>query len=92
MSDILDEVGKLDRKNGFWFYFKVAIALIIVIFFGVFTGDMFFGKNSLEVLVNLYEQKDYLEREVLRLKEENAALQKEYFELIQLDPDKQEKQ
>lgn len=87
---ILNDVQKeLGGKRGILYYFKLLLVFAAIGGFGVYFGDMLFGKNSLEVLMNLYEKKDYLEKEVLRLKEENAALQKEYFELIQLDPDKQ---
>ncbi len=66
---------------------KLFIALILVIFLGIYIGVLLFGENSLEVLFQLEEYEDYLINETDRLKLENAALQKEYFELKGLQPD-----
>ncbi len=66
---------------------KLFIALVLVIFLGVYIGVLLFGENSLEVLFQLEEYEDYLINETDRLKLENAALQKEYFELKGLQPD-----
>jgi hypothetical protein len=54
---------------------------------GVYIGILLFGDNSLDVLLGLEEYEDYLKDEIVRLKQENATLQKEYFELKELDPD-----
>ena len=48
---------------------------------------MLFGKSSLDVLLDLQSDRSALEQSVERLKNENAILQKEYFELKGLDPD-----
>ena len=63
------------------FILVVFISLIITILFSYHTVNILFGDNSLKY------KKDYLEGEILRLQRENAYLQKEYFELKNLEPD-----
>ena len=67
---------------------KVLTLVAVVIGFGLYIGDVLFGKSSLDVLLNLQADKDTLITKIKSLKEENAVLQKEYFELRQLDPDR----
>jgi hypothetical protein len=52
-------------------------------------GFIFFGNNSLSVLLDLEEHQNYLVEDIERLKAENAKLQKQYFELKELDSDSQ---
>lgn len=63
------------------------IALVIVLALGIYIGILLFGTNSLEVLLQLEEYENYLKIEIEQLKNENALLQKEYFELKELDAD-----
>jgi len=90
MSEILEEfeeeIEKRDSK-GVSFYLKIFSLVVVVIGFGIYVGDMLFGKSSLDVLLNLQSEKQILEQNVEILKQENAILQKEYFELKDLDPD-----
>lgn len=53
----------------------------------VYMGVLIFGDNSLLVLLSLEEHQDFLIEDIERLKSENAALQKQYFELKELDAD-----
>ncbi|MBP6164243.1 MAG: septum formation initiator [Aliarcobacter sp.] len=69
------------------FILVVFISLIITILFSYHTVNILFGDNSLQVYNSLKYKKDYLEGEILRLQRENAYLQKEYFELKNLEPD-----
>jgi len=90
MSDILEEFEGTTHKNKrkeATFYFKIFTLLVVVIGFGIYVGDMLFGKSSLDVLLDLQSDRSALEQSVERLKNENAILQKEYFELKGLDPD-----
>jgi len=89
MSDLLEEYGAESIKRFYrsWFVAKLFLASLLVIGFGVYMGDLLFGKSSLDVLLGLQSDKNYLEKRLQSLKEENAALQKTYFELRQLDPD-----
>jgi hypothetical protein len=68
---------------------KFLIASGFVLILGIYLGLIFFGDNSLSVLLDLEEHQDYLKQDIERLKVENAALQKQYFELKELDPDSQ---
>jgi hypothetical protein len=68
---------------------KFLIALSVVLIVGIYLGLIFFGNNSLSVLLDLEEHQDYLIEDIERLKAENAALQKQYFELEELDADSQ---
>lgn len=84
-----------DRKESLterWFGLstpKFFIALSVVLIVGIYLGLIFFGNNSLSVLLDLEEHQDYLIEDIERLKAENAALQKQYFELEELDADSQ---
>lgn len=91
MSEILEEYeeGAIKSFHKKRFIAKLAIFGLLVIFFGMYIGDMLFGKSSLDVLLGLQADKENLQQRVLELKSENAYLQKEYFELKQLDPDSQ---
>ncbi|MDD3770206.1 hypothetical protein E0765_03150 [Sulfuricurvum sp. IAE1] len=65
--------------------FFIAVAAVLVA--GIYMGLIFFGNNSLSVLLDLEEHQDYLIEDIERLKAENAALQKQYFEYKELDAD-----
>ncbi|MBN2871043.1 MAG: hypothetical protein JXK04_08840 [Campylobacterales bacterium] len=68
---------------------KFLIALGVVLIVGIYLGLIFFGNNSLSVLLDLEEHQSWLIDDIERLKAENAALQKQYFELRELDADSQ---
>jgi len=63
---------------------KFLVLLVIVLISGVYIGVLLFGENSLEVLLGLDDYQVYLQDEIVRLKSENAELQKEYFELQEI--------
>ena len=63
---------------------KLLILLIMVLSFGIYIGLILYGTNSLEILFGLEEYEMYLQDEVYRLKQENAELQREYFELKEI--------
>ena len=69
------------------FILIVFVSLIITIFFSYHAVNVLFGDNSLQVYNSLKYKKEYLEGEILRLQRENAYLQKEYFELKNLEPE-----
>lgn len=66
---------------------KLLFALFLVLALGIYIGILLFGDNSLDVLLNLEEYENYLKEDIYRLKQENAALQKAYFELKELQSD-----
>lgn len=63
---------------------KFFLLVFVVIAFGVYLGVILYGTNSVEVLLNLQDYEAYLQNEVVRLKSENAELQREYFELKEI--------
>ncbi len=69
------------------FILVVIISLIATIFLSYHAVIVLFGDNSLQVYNSLKDKKEYLEEEILRLQKENAYLQKEYFELKNLEPE-----
>ena len=88
MSQILDEYkNKLSFIEANRTYFRLFIFGVVVILLGIDAGFLFFGKSSLDVLLGLQAQQKSLESRIDSLKNENAKLQKELFELQQLDPD-----
>jgi len=68
----------------------ILITLIGLLLFGIYVGILMYGENSLTVLNHLQEKKRFLKQEEIRLKGENQRLQKELFELKQLEPKEQE--
>lgn len=67
---------------------KFLLFLSIIIVLALYLNILLFGDNSLEVLLQLEEYEGYLQKEINGYKSENAALQKEYFELKELEPEK----
>jgi hypothetical protein len=63
---------------------KFLLLFFVIVFFGIYLGIIFYGTNSLEVLFGLQDYENYLQDEVVRLKNENAELQREYFELKEI--------
>jgi hypothetical protein len=63
---------------------KFMLMFFIVIGFGVYLGMLLYGTNSLEVLFGLQDYETFLQNDVDRLKNENAELQREYFELKEI--------
>ena len=57
-----------------------------ILLFGIYVGVLMYGENSLTVLNKLKEEKQTLVKEKRDLKTENQRLQKEFFELKQLEP------
>ena len=55
-----------------------------VILMGVYIGIVLYGKNSINVLLGLQSYESYLHDEIEALKQQNAKLQKEYFELKEI--------
>lgn len=64
---------------------KFSVALGIVVLLAYYVSKLLFGTASLEVLLQLETYEEHLKKEIVRLKQENAQLQKEYFELRELE-------
>ena len=87
MNEILNELTapqKRDKKLSL--FFAMSLILCGVAVFGIYVGTLLFGDNSLEVFLKLDSKQRVLEEKVEELKHSNAELQKEYFELKELEP------
>jgi hypothetical protein len=62
------------------------VTVIGILLFGIYVGVLIYGENSLTILNQLREKKQSLSYEKKVLKADNQRLQKEYFELKQLEP------
>ncbi len=69
------------------FILLVLSSLVLTVYLSYHATNVLFGDNSLQVYNSLKYKKEYLEKEILRLQKENAYLQKEYFELKNLEPE-----
>lgn len=63
---------------------KFVLIFTIIVAFAAYLSNIFYGTNSLEILLGLQDYETYLQNEVQRLKHENAELQREYFELKEI--------
>ncbi|NCB54282.1 MAG: septum formation initiator, partial [Epsilonproteobacteria bacterium] len=74
MSDVLDEFEDEKEEEGgtALFSLKILGLVVVVVGFGLYIGDVLFGKSSLDVLLNLQADKDTLSVKIQSLKEENA--------------------
>jgi cell division protein FtsB len=65
------------------FFAIVAISLAFLIYLSI----LIFGNNSIIVLYKLNNRQEFLTDDIERLKNENASLQKKYFELQEINAD-----
>ncbi len=65
----------------------LALAVITVVFASYISNLLYNGKSSLSVYKALEKQKVLLEYNIKILQKDNARLQKEYFELKNLEPE-----
>jgi len=73
------------KSNIFGFMLVVIFSLLATVYFAYHWVNLLFGDNSIQVYNSLKHKKEYLEDEISRLQKENAYLQKEYFELKNLE-------
>ena len=85
MSEAQDEYVE-KKPFDFRLFFRFMFIAFCVVCFGVYVGNMLFGKRSLDVMLGLQEQRDRIASDVEILKKYNAELQKTYFELKELEP------
>lgn len=64
----------------------ITVTAVVMMLFGIYLGVLIYGENSLTVLNHLSREKENLMIEATQLKSENQRLQKEFFELKQLQP------
>ena len=69
------------------FSFKTFLVTALgILLFGIYVGILMYGENSLTVLNQLKAKKQELLQEKRAIKIKNQRLQKEFFELKQLEP------
>lgn len=78
---------KKKGKTSIKFILIVISSLLVTVYFANIWGNILFGDNSMLVYDSLRNKKIYFENEIIRLQKENAYLQKEYFELKNLEPE-----
>ena len=64
---------------------KIILIIITAIILGFYITDLMFGKRSLSRMIDLNNNLNLVNKRVNSLKKENAKLQKEYFELKELE-------
>lgn len=85
MSEELLEAPVPRRQRGPLYRYRFILILgLASILLGVYVGNLLFGANSIEVLWALADEERRLNADVASLKNENAHLQKAYFEQQQL--------
>jgi len=67
------------------FDYKIILVIIIAIILAMYLIDLMFGKYSFMRMIELNNNLKTLNQSVKNLKKENAKLQKEYFELKELE-------
>ena len=76
------------KDNNSKFIKIAAILIFITIVFAYYIANLlFYGNNSFEVYHNLKNKKIKLQQDIRYLQLENANLQKQYFELKNLEPE-----
>jgi cell division protein FtsB len=76
-------------KQNKQFIFISTILIVITFVMAYYISNLlFFGNNSYEVYANLKDKKVRLQYDIRRLQIDNATLQKKYFELKNLEPEK----
>ncbi|QOY54581.1 hypothetical protein HUE87_12075 [Candidatus Sulfurimonas marisnigri] len=84
LYDGIDDTQSITQKYLGLSVAKFLILVLIVLSIGIYLGILLYGTNSLEVLFGLQDYEEYLQGEIYRLKDENAELQREYFELKEI--------
>ncbi len=64
---------------------KIVLIIIVAIILGFYIMDLMFGKRSFSRMIDLNNNLEVLNKRVNDLKQENTRLQKEYFELKELE-------
>jgi hypothetical protein len=88
----LEDAPVTPKENFGERYFGLSTGRLLILL-GVFGSFifyiwiLFFGNNSYFILEDLNKYQHFLSKDTQRLKDENARLQKQYFELQELDAD-----
>jgi cell division protein FtsB len=64
---------------------KIVLVILLSFLFGIYIFNLLFGEKSFSRMVDLEKEYKTLDKKVKDLKKENTILQKEYFELKELE-------
>ena len=64
---------------------KIVLVIIVSLILAVYVINLMFGKRSFSKMIDLNSELKVLDKRVDILKKKNAKLQKEYFELKELE-------
>lgn len=67
-------------------YRRLFILVTVVVLLGIYLGFLLFGQNSLTQYMKLQDETQHYKQLVHDLQEHNAHLQKDYFELKEIQP------
>lgn len=89
MSSLTDKLVEenTEQEGSNSSFFMPLILVLSIIMIAMFIGDMLFGKNSLEVYLALEKQQTTLGKKIYQIKNQNAMLQKKYFEFKNIMPE-----
>ncbi len=66
---------------------KIILIIVVAVILAFYIIDLMFGKRSFSRMIYLNNNLEVLNKRVDALKQENTKLQKEYFELKELEGD-----
>ncbi len=87
MTELYDEISKSQKnrdRGGEILFYLIFFGTIIPL--GFYFAELLFGKNSLNDYLKVSDREKFLQKEVTELRSENSKLQKEFFELKELEP------
>lgn len=89
LADILETLKYLHARYNIKLEFKFAlgIGIFVALYLATHLSNLLFGTNSINVYLDLYNRKQYITEEITKYHTQNALLQKEYFELKNLEPE-----
>jgi cell division protein FtsB len=64
---------------------KIILVVLLSFLFGIYIYNLLFGEKSFSRMIDLQKEYKILDKNVKNLKKENTILQKEYFELKELE-------
>jgi len=65
--------------------FKLLFLIFAVLSMAIYIGYLIYGDRGLNRLIEIKNQKELLQKQVKHLQNENVKLQKEYFELKEIE-------
>jgi len=84
LFEAIDSTQSITQKYLGLSLLKFLALVLLVLVIGIYIGILLYGTNSIEVFFGLQDYQEYLQSEIYRLRDENAELQREYFELKEI--------